>query len=53
MRVVPLIRGPVNVDDVPIVTVTLALSVTGHDYALKRLADCLRDGLLSHQIGIQ
>ena len=42
---VPLIRG-VNVDDVPIVTVTLA-SERYDDYALKRLADRLRDGLLS------
>ncbi|RZU36776.1 multidrug efflux pump subunit AcrB [Fluviicoccus keumensis] len=42
---VPVIRG-VNVDDVPIVTVTLA-SEHYDDYALKRLADRLRDGLLS------
>jgi len=41
----PFIRG-MNVDDVPIVTVTLA-SATYDDYALKRLADRLRDGLQS------
>jgi multidrug efflux pump subunit AcrB len=41
----PLIRS-VDVDDVPIVTVTLA-SQTYDDYALKRLADRLLDGLRS------
>ncbi len=41
----PLIRS-VDVDDVPIVTVTLA-SETYDDYALKRLADRLMEGLRS------
>lgn len=41
----PLIRG-VDVDDVPIVTVTLA-SETYDDYAMKRLADRLMEGLRS------
>lgn len=42
---VPLVRS-LNVDDVPIVTVTLA-SAQYDDYALKRLADRLLDGLRS------
>jgi multidrug efflux pump subunit AcrB len=43
----PLIRS-VNVDDVPIVTITLA-SEHYNDFALKRLADRMLDGLRSMQ----
>jgi multidrug efflux pump subunit AcrB len=47
----PLIRS-VDVDDVPVVTVTLA-SEKYDDFALKRLADRMVEGLRSQDYGVR